>query len=239
MIVTKFVGTSQVKLSEKCHQVMGSSRHGQIYELKLVEEFYKRLSALHEEPVFIDIGANTGSYSLLSIMNNKIKCYSFEPNPIAFEILSENIDINGLNENVKIFNNGVWSENKFLELKIPLDAIDSGLSTFGDNPSGFTYDNKSGNFKTHSIECITIDSFIKSNKIEMITAIKIDTEGAELDVLKGGVETLKTYKPLLLVEYDNKTTNQFGYERTKIIDFLKEIGYENFEMFHLSDIFIY
>lgn len=239
MILTRFVGGTQVKLSERCTQVMGSSRHGQIYELNLVQEFFRRLNNLNPTPTFIDIGANTGSYSLLPIANDNINCYAFEPNPVAFDILSENVELNQLMDKVKLFNNGIWSENKMLDLKIPVDKIDSGLSTFGNNPSRFKYDNKAGEFTTHSVECFTLDSFIKENNIDGVDAIKIDTEGAELDILKGGIETLKKYKPLLLMEYDDKNTNQFGYDRSKIVDFLKEIGYTNFEMWQLSDIFIY
>lgn len=239
MIKGRFINGKQVNLSDKCLKVMGSSRDGQIYELNMVNDFYNRMIQRNPTPTFLDIGANTGSYALLPLANDKLVCYAFEPNPRAYEVLEENIILNNLTNSVKTYNNGMWSEPKTLDLKIPLDTTDSGLSTFGGNPSRFKYNNKDGKFETHTIECKTIDSFVSAMNIQKLDAIKIDTEGAELDILKGGEKTLREQKPLILLEYDDKNTVQFGYKRTDIIDYLKTLGYENFTMYQLSDIFAY
>jgi len=239
MIKGNFLNGTKVNLSNKCLQVMGSSRNGQIYELNMVADFHRRMVTRNPKATFLDIGANTGSYALIPLVNKDLTCHAFEPNPKAFEVLSENVEINNLGDNVKIYNNGMWIEPMTLELKIPLDTTDSGLSTFGDSPDRFKYDKKDGKFETHSIECKTIDTFIKETKIEKLDAIKIDTEGSELNILKGGEKLLKEQKPLILLEYDNKNTAQFGYDRTEITDYLKTLGYEHFTMYQLSDIFVY
>lgn len=239
MINAKFINGTQIKLSDRCHQIMGSSRNGQIYELNMVQDFYNRMITRNQNPTFLDIGANTGSYALLPVADKNLKCYAFEPNPKAYEVLTENITLNGLSEHVIPYNNGMWDESMTLELKIPLDTTDSGLSTFGNSPDRFRYDNKDGNFETHKIVCKTIDNFVNEMGIQKVDAIKIDTEGSELNILKGGEKTLIEQKPLILLEYDDKNTSQFGYQRTEITDYLKTLGYEHFTMYQLSDIFVY
>ena len=239
MINAKFIKNTSVKLSDECRNIMGSSRDGQIYELGMVEAFYNRMKARNPNAIYLDIGANTGSYALLPLIDENITCYAFEPNPKSFDVLTENVSINNLNNKVKIYNIGMWYEESKLELKVPLDTTDSGLSTFGDNPSRFKYSNKSGEFGTHLVNCKTIDDIVKELNLPHVDAIKIDTEGAELNILKGGVKLLKEQKPLILLEYDDKNTTQFGYKRKDISDFLKTIGYEHFTMYQLSDIFVY
>lgn len=238
MINTKFLIGNTVKLSDKVKKYMGSSRDGTIYELVLVQEFYNRMMERSEEPTFIDIGANTGSYALIPLVNKKIKCYAFEPNKYAFNVLKENVELNNISDSVELYNNGLWSEEKTLKLKIPIDTTDSGLSTFGENPSRFKYNQKDGKYVEEEVKCLTLDGLVSEKKLK-IDAIKIDTEGSELDILKGGRKFLEEQKPMLLLEYDDKNTEQFNYSRNEIKEYLSDIGYKNFTMFKLSDIFVY
>jgi len=214
---------------------MGASRKGKIYELGLVQAFYDGMLAHSSRRIFVDIGANTGSFSLLPAVNKELYCYSFEPNPVAFDILGENIELNNIVDNVFAYNFGVWSERADMDLKIPIDQGDSGLSTFGDDPSRFVYGGKDGAYKTHKVRCVTLDSIYSG--FVRIGAIKIDTEGSEIKVLKGAKNILRDQKPLLLFEYDNKNTVQFGYDREDIVDYLKGMGYTRFELFKKSDMF--
>jgi len=215
---------------------MGSSRNGEIYELGLVNEFYKIVIKRNGSPVFIDVGANTGSFAFLPSFNKKMMCYAFEPNIGVFNILKENIRLNDIEANVIPYNKGIWSRQKQMLLKVPIDKTDSGLSTFGANPTRFVYDGKPGAYEEQEVECITIDDFVEERGL-MIDAIKVDTEGAELYVLKGAEGLLRKQKPFLLFEYDNKNTVQFGYERDEIVYYLKDVGYTKFKVFKRSDMF--
>jgi FkbM family methyltransferase len=233
---SSFLG-NEILLSDKCNFIWGASREGRIYEEPLINEFYKRIIFNKEQINFLDIGSNTGGFIFLPLVNRTIKCYAFEPNPIAFSALVENVELNNLKDNVECFNMGMWNESSELELKVPSDTTDSGLATMGNDPSRFIYDNKTGDFSTHTVYCTTIDEFFEQHKLESIDAIKIDTEGAELNILKGGEKTLKEFKPLLVLEFHTPTTLQFGYKREAILELLQSYGYTNFQLAGQSDLF--
>lgn len=232
---SSFLGR-EIILSEKCNSIWGATRGGQIYEEPLINEFYKKIIFNKDEINFLDIGANTGGFIFLPLLNESIKCFAFEPNPAAYTALTENIELNNLKNNVETFNMGMWKEPSELELKIPVDTTDSGLATMGNDPSRFIYDNKTGEFTTHKVNCTTIDTFFEQKKLDSIDIIKIDTEGAELAILIGGQKTLKEFKPLVVLEYDNKNTAQFGYEREEILKLLQTYGYTKFQLFGESDL---
>lgn len=124
-----------------------------------------------------------------------------------------------------------------LELKVPVDMTDSGLATLGNNPTRFQYDNKSGEYKNFKVKCETIDGLMESLKLESLELLKIDTEGAELSILKGGEKTLKEHKPSILLEYDDKNTTQFGYRKDDIVELLKSYGYSRFQLMAASDLY--
>lgn len=236
MINTTFLG-NQIQLSDKCNSIWGSYREGGIYDENLIHNFYNKIIFNRPTLNFFDIGANTGSFIFFPLLNKSIKCFAFEPNPLAYEALCENIDINNLKDNVTPFNMGIWNDETDLDLKVPVDTTDSGLATFGDSPDRFKYDNKNGDFTTHNVKCKTIDVLFDELGLESLDIIKIDTEGSELNILKGGEKTLKEYKPCILLEFDNKNTNQFGYMRDDIITLLKSYGYTNFQLLAESDLF--
>jgi FkbM family methyltransferase len=232
---SSFLG-NEILLSDKCNSVWGASRGGQIYDEQLIQNFYNNIIFNRETINFFDIGSNTGSFIFLPLLNSSIKCYAFEPNPKAYEALSENIKLNNLEKNVIPNNIGIWSEAKELELKIPNDTTDSGLATFGNDPSRFMYDNKSGEYTIHTVECKTIDELFVNLGLESLDIIKIDTEGAELNILKGGEKTIKEFKPTILLEFDDKNTKQFGYKRDDIVNLLQSYGYTSFKLLAESDL---
>jgi hypothetical protein len=125
-----------------------------------------------------------------------------------------------------------------LSLKIPIDTIDSGLSTFGETPLRFRYDNKSGEYEVFEVDCKKLDTVVNEMNLKKIDYIKIDTEGSERNILLGAEETLKEYKPSILMEFETQNTSQFGYEREELIELLKSYGYKNFKPLTPSDIFV-
>lgn len=130
----------------------------------------------------IDGGAYKGETSFWFLSKGAYKVFAFEPDPYNFEVLCENIKINKV-------------ENKIIPINKTLSNKVSNLSLYVTGSGGSTL-YKDGNFISQSI---TIDSFIKTEKIEKINYIKLDVEGAEMKVLEGTIETIKNHKPKLAI----------------------------------------
>ena len=71
-------------------------------------------------------------------------------------------------------------------------------------------------------------------KIKDIGLIMIDTEGYELNVLKGAVSTIKKYKPVLVLEFHttkkntvNNLTQKFGYSLSELQNYVENLGYQS------------
>jgi hypothetical protein len=82
---------------------------------------------------------------------------------------------------------------------------------------GMTYvENSDKGFKTVSIDSLNLD---KCN------FIKIDVEGFELNVLKGAEQTLKRFKPALLIEINTFALARNNVTNQDVFDYLTELGY--------------
>ena len=85
------------------------------------------------------------------------------------------------------------------------------------------YGEKSEN--SEYIKIVTLDAWRETNLDSKIAFIKIDVEGAELDVLRGGENTLKNDKPILMIELNKTTMELAGWGLQQLIQFLKSVNY--------------
>ena len=125
-----------------------------------------------ENPLFIDIGAHLGYYTLLSAAWNKGKqpVYAFEPNPDFFSTLKESISINKLTHKIKPFQIALSDK----EGKAKMTGWDSRVMD----------EDESGSVKT-----LTFDQFCEKENIKP-DIMKIDVHGAEGKILNGMSKTL-------------------------------------------------
>lgn len=130
-------------------------------------------------PVLLDVGANVGKYTLsLSREFPDAKIISFEPNKNTFEILKQNVK-----GKAECINAGLGSEVKTGKIYTYSDNITSSHASIYSDV--FEVFHEAENIVGIDFEMITIDSFCAQRGIEDIDLLKIDTEGNELDVLKG------------------------------------------------------
>jgi hypothetical protein len=71
----------------------------------------------------------------------------------------------------------------------------------------------------------TLDNWIKNENITNVDLMKIDVEGFELNVLKGGIETIKKYRPALFIELDNENLKAVGANARALVEFVERFNY--------------
>ncbi|MGN6343308.1 MAG: FkbM family methyltransferase [Candidatus Nitrosocosmicus sp.] len=182
-------------------------------------EFLK--SNLKPGDIFVDIGSNVGLFSLVAskIVGTKGLVYSFEPTPQTFTRLEKNIALNGL-FNIKAKNIGLSDEKGKLDLQISENGFEA-WNTFAQK------ENKRFQYKT-SVEVSTLDDELTGIDKSRISFIKIDVEGWEKFVLKGGKSFFQNYSPIVMVEFTETNTFDAGYFVQEIYDIMVGFGYNWF-----------
>ena len=173
-----------------------------------------------QSSIFIDIGANMGFYSTgAAILNPNIKCYAFEPNPHILKSLISNTILNETNGQVEVKNLALGNTDSELEFFVPALTGSGGGSLQNLHPDEGEADRiyvKVKKLDQLEIACETIDF------------IKIDVEGAELQVLQGAIEIIRKNRPTLVVELLRKWMKYFNTTPQDVVDFLLTEGYRCF-----------
>lgn len=158
------------------------------YSLNYVFKEYKKgiigNTILEGKGIILDIGANIGNHTLFFCNEyNAQKVYCFEPVERTFSILQENIKLNQLDDRVELYACGLG------ETESRAAVVDYNLSNIGG--TGLRRD-VNGNLEIRSLDGLGIK--------ESVVFIKIDVEGMELEVIKGGIELIKRNRPYLMIE---------------------------------------
>lgn len=164
---------------------------------------------LSEGDTFLDIGANIGLHTVYagSIVGNGGKLICCEAVPRTFEILMQNLELNGLlyNNKTVAYNLAISDKNDKIEFEYFEHHAGMSSITVVDNRTQLFGDCK----QIINIDCRTID-FLCSN--EKIDVVKIDVEGYEYSVLLGMSETIFRNENIkILIEFDPQLIKQlFG-----------------------------
>lgn len=144
---------------------------------------YNRHYAIKEGDVVFDCGAFHGLYALLisKAAGKTGRIYCFEPDSGNREILAENLKANGI-ENAIIVPKGLWKS--------------SGTVSFhsGDGAtSAVEFSENAAAGGSGSIEVVSIPDFITAQALPRLDFVKMDIEGAEIEVVEGCLEYLKSH----------------------------------------------
>ncbi len=177
-----------------------------------------------KNPTILDVGACIGMYSICySKIYKNSTIYSYEPVKKNYKELKKNILLNNL-KNIYINNIGLSDKKKNIKIGIPDKKIHLRYSKNINDGLFSIFSNK----KKYLVKLITLDSFIKEKNIKKIDFIKIDVEGAEYQVLKGAKKTIKKFKPIIQLEY-NDLTKKLGKKNISFfINFAKKNKYRIF-----------
>jgi len=174
------------------------------------EEYAAFRDAVRPGDVVMDIGANLGAYTLLFGMwtGPRGRVYAFEPAPIPYAGLAAHVMLNGLSERVSALPHAVSSKEG------TADFIADGID--GENRIVSSPDVQ-GHATVVQVTATTVDVFCRQQRVTP-RVIKIDAEGAELDVLRGARETIRTAGAslTLFVEMHPHLWPGFGTSREEI-----------------------
>lgn len=168
---------------------------------------------------FWDIGANIGYYSILGCKANpNLKVIAFEPSVGPKVYMTENLKINGLEDRITIEPMALSNFNGEIEFyQIVNPKFPSILNLSGEHNMGTK---KSLTSEKVKIPSLRIDDYESSaNSIDLI---KIDTEGAEVEILKGGQQTILKHRPIIVCE------TLFNRNEVEIEQVLGGLGYRFF-----------
>jgi len=167
----------------------------------------------------LDVGANIGCHTLLmaEAVGPAGMVAAYEPHPSSFCRLQENLRRNRL-ENVVGGQTALSDRVGETTLYGPAGSASRGVASFYRN-------NVAGAAENFPVPVTTLDREVKRLGMTRLDLIKIDTEGNELRVLRGGRETLRQHRPVVILEYSPRTWAAAGSSLPEASDWLKKIGY--------------
>lgn len=173
------------------------------------------LARLPAQPVFFDIGAYFGWYSFLLASRRGATAYAFEPLPANYALLAEHQRLNHFPD-VHSFPIALCDQPGEVSFHVP-----------GDDNRGTGRILAEGGLR---IPATTLDAFVEEHGIRRIDAMKIDVEGAEVRVLSGGRETIRKFRPSILIEVNPRRLEMLGTSAEALLAALREFDYGLFSV---------
>lgn len=173
--------------------------------------------------VIFDIGANIGWYTLhlaRAIAPRGGRVVAFEPIPRTFAALRDNVRLNDIEGVATLRNVGLGERAGEVEFYLP--AV-TGSVAASQRPL----------FEAQANEKIRarierLDDVVRDLGVDRLDLLKCDIEGGELLMLRGGLETIRRFKPVLFLELLRKWSKAFGYHPNDVITLLAAEGYQCF-----------
>lgn len=181
---------------------------------------FRELLFLHlfltPEMVLVDAGANIGLFTVFAarrVRNGKV--IAFEPVPSMADWLKKNIDLNNL-PNIQTETCGLSDHPGVLPI-YEIESTHEGLSTL--------YPGSLSKSAMTEVPVKKLDDVFENYGFSRLDIIKIDIEGGELPALRGATQTLRKFRPAILIEINESTYASAGYRPSDVYDFLKALDY--------------
>jgi len=171
---------------------------------------------------FMDIGAHHGIYTIVAAkrLAGDGAVVSFEPSEREGRRLRLHLHMNRMNwvraEALAI--GAVTSRQEFFQV------VDGDSSRGGLKPPA-----SSDRVQATSVESIRLDDYVSRAALKRLDIVKLDVEGAELDVLAGAPHVLEKFRPLFICEVLDVATHAWKYEAREIVLKFQSYGFNWFE----------
>lgn len=177
------------------------------------------MSSLQPNTVIYDVGSWAGVFAILAaIKEPACKVVAFEMTPSTAHLLQRHIVLNGLERRVQVVQVAVSKESGLVTIE---DRYLSGRNSLRpDINSGACLPPA----ESVSVPMLSLDDFALEHN-HMPSAIKIDVEGAELDVLLGARRLLAQCRPLIFCELHRFAWPRFGVFSDTFDAFLQAVNY--------------
>jgi FkbM family methyltransferase len=185
-------------------------------EIPVQEAFASHIKPGH---TFFDIGANVGFFTLVGarLVGPSGKVFAFEPVPQNAEAVRGNVGLNGFT-NVTVIEKAVSRRSGAGELILSSHPGGATLITGDIAPPDMV--------GMASVTLVSIDDVVAKGEIPPPDVVKIDVEGAEVEVLEGMTETIRKYRPILIYEIDDADKQAFTQRFNRFEELVRTHGYE-------------
>jgi FkbM family methyltransferase len=208
------------------------SQSGLMYELDLTDPNYRSFylfgflekdltwvidHLISKDDIVIEGGAGVGIFTVMfaSGVGSGGQVHAFEPLPAAYHRAHRNVLINGL-DNV-FLNRIALGERKGYANVYWFSNLPQGhaslVNLLPELSQGFM------------CEVTTVDSYCRERAVRRVDFIKLDVEGSELPALRGSIETIEKWHPVVVVEANLETSAAFGYKPSDIISWFAKFDY--------------
>jgi FkbM family methyltransferase len=168
------------------------------------------LHLLRPEDLFVDIGANVGSYTILASGHVGARSITVEPLPATFDKLRRNIRYNDIDELVTLHNSGLGATEESLRFTTALDVVNH-VATDSDSDA-----------ETVEVPVVRLDNLLSG--LEPL-CLKIDVEGFEHKVLDGGMSVLKNPNVRAVLMELNGSGDRYGFDEGELHQRMLDIGF--------------
>jgi FkbM family methyltransferase len=171
------------------------------------------LHLLRADDLFVDVGANAGSYTILAAAAVGARAYAIEPGPDAFHRLTDNVRLNRIEDRVTCLELCLGAEPGTVLLTGDLDSGNHALAP--GEPGG----------RTVTASVSTLDAVLSGERPALV---KIDVEGYEAAVLEGARRTLDEPTLLGAIIELNGSGERYGFDEARVVATMFQHGFAAF-----------
>ena len=177
-------------------------------------ELKSRLYSLVEPgQTVLDIGTNVGEVLLHfgRRVGPRGRAIGFEPNPATLEKCLRNIALNP-SSNVEVHGVAIGDRPGQVMLGRPTET-NAGADRIMSDGRGIR------------VQVTTLDAFVREQGLDRIDLVKIDVEGFDLNVLRGGEKTIERFRPILFVELSDSNLREQNESAAALVKWLEDRRY--------------
>ncbi len=213
-----YYGT-KVYIPRHCHLVKEYYQRGgyETESVKLLQQVAR------EDSLIFDVGTNIGLISL-ALLSHCASCtvVAFEPSPHTIHLLSATMQESKYSDRWIIIPKAVGNQIGTLDFF----TSSPEMSAF----DGFRDTKRAGETRKISVPVTTIDAEWQEIGRPRVSVIKVDVEGAELDVLRGAIKCIDSEKPYILTEWSPYNLPAYNCDPKALWELANDIGYKMYSL---------